>query len=102
MKGFKLREKVIEVGRLSPEYYIELEQDREKYWKRIRKYPGVAKGDKPSKEEIETAERVLKYAAECNYMRFGKDDALTVMEITTNMLKRNLGHYGWQQKEVSE
>ena len=61
----------------------------EKIWKSISDYP---ESSKPSKEEIETVKKVLKYASQCKYMSFTKEDALLVMQVSTNILEWNFGY----------
>jgi len=46
----------------------------------------------PTKEEIEITEKVLKYASQCEYINFTKEDAKKVFSVSTNILKWNFGY----------
>lgn len=60
-----------------------------KFFDSIPEYP---EGKSPSKEDIETVEKVLKYAAGCNYMGFSEQDAILVSRYLTNVLRWSLGY----------
>ena len=52
--------------------------------------PHYGDGDRPSENDVVVAEKVLKYAAQCNYIGFTKDDALLTMRYSTNVLRWSL------------
>lgn len=60
-----------------------------KFFDSIPEYP---EGKVPSEEDINTFEKVLKYAAGCNYMGFSEQDAILVSRYSTNVLRWSL-HY---------
>lgn len=59
------------------------------YFDGIWEYPD---GEAPSREDIATVERVLKYASQCKYVGFTGADARLVMSCSTNVIKWALGH----------
>ena len=88
----ELKEKKV-VGSLTPtdsdwpeESVTDREHSREQHWNKI---PDYSENEQPSREDIIACEKVLKYAATCNYIQFDKLDALRTMEETTNILKWN-------------
>jgi len=56
--------------------------------------PDYTEDTKPTKEEIEIVEKVLKYASKCKYISFTEDDFHTVLESSTHILKWNFGYNG--------
>lgn len=54
--------------------------------------PEYREGDQPSEEDIRTVEKVLKYAAGCNYMGFSEQDAILVNKYSTNVLRWSLNY----------
>lgn len=60
-----------------------------RFFDSIPEYP---KGESPSKEDIRTVEKVLKYAAGCNYMGFSEQDAILVNKYSTNVLRWSLNY----------
>lgn len=67
----------------SKENLEDIISEQNKHYNSIKSY---INDDMPSKKEIETTERVLKYCSEINTV-FSKDDSLLVMGCTTNILK---------------
>lgn len=55
--------------------------------------PEYGEDDHPTEEDIKTVEKVLKYAAGCNYMGFSEQDAILVSRYSTNVLRWSL-RYG--------
>lgn len=49
--------------------------------------PPYVDEDRPSKDDIVAAEKVLKYAAQCKCIGFTYDDAILTMRYTTNVLR---------------
>jgi hypothetical protein len=54
--------------------------------------PEYGEEDQPSEEDIRTVEKVLKYAAGCNYMGFSEKDAILVNKYSTNVLRWSLNY----------
>ena len=54
---------------------------------------------KPTEEEINITEKVLRYAANCNYIVYSISDALNTMQQTTYILKWNFEYGKWKRKE---
>ena len=55
--------------------------------------PEYGEGYQPTEKDIETVEKVLKYASGCNYMGFSEKDAILVTKYCTNVIRWAL-HYG--------
>jgi len=72
-----------------------MEEDRN-FFERIEEY---REDEKPTEEEIRTTEKVLKYAAQCNYIGFSTEDAIDVMQRSTNILKWNFGYWGKKKND---
>ena len=73
-----------------------MEEEEKKHFEKIEEY---GENEKPTEEDIRIVEKVLKYAASCNYMMFSEEDAISVMQRSTNILKWNFGYNEWQKKE---
>lgn len=58
----------------------------------LAKIEEYSEDKKPTEEEIRIVEKVLKYAAQCNYMQFNEEDMIDVTQKSTNILKWSFGY----------
>lgn len=75
--------------------HMERRRISEEYYNSIPTY----NGEKPSLDEILVVEKVLKYASECKWVVFTKEDLEIVMGCSTNVLKWGLGYFKSSNEE---